>query len=63
MDSITSALAASQIAYQSNLQVATLKMAAQSSQAAVSLLTQAADAGKAQATNPPHLGAQIDTYA
>jgi hypothetical protein len=63
MDSLTSALAASQNAYQSNLNVAVLKMAAQSDQQVAGLVAQAVEAGKAAASNPSHLGQQLDTYA
>lgn len=63
MDSLTSALAANQTAYQANLGTTVLKMAAQRDQQVAGLLAQAVEAGKAAAANPPHLGQQLDTYA
>lgn len=61
MDSIASAVAVNQAVYQNNLGTSVLKMAIQSNQQMVALLTQVAQAG--QASNPAHLGQSLDTYA
>jgi hypothetical protein len=60
MEGIASALAANQTAYQDQISVLAMKMAAQSQQQMVALLAQAAQQA---AVNPAHLGQNIDTYA
>jgi hypothetical protein len=60
MEGISSALAASQAAYQDQIGMLAVKMAAQSQQQLVALLAQAA---QQTAANPAHLGQNIDTYA
>lgn len=57
MDSISSALAVNQAAYQNQLGISVMKLAAQSGQQMAAMLAQAA------AANPAHLGQSIDTYA
>jgi len=63
MDSISTALAANQSMIQSQLALAVVKMAAESQQQLVALLTQAAQSGQSLASNPAHLGQSIDTFA
>ncbi|MDR3395195.1 MAG: putative motility protein [Parasulfuritortus sp.] len=63
MDSISSALAASQAVYQSKLGASVLKMAVQSDQQMAALLAQITQAGQAQAANPAGLGQSLDTFA
>ncbi len=60
MEGIASALAANQTAYQDQISVLAMKMAAQSQQQMVALLAQAAQQA---AVNPAHLGQNIDTDA
>ncbi|MBK6744126.1 MAG: putative motility protein [Hydrogenophilales bacterium] len=60
MEGIASALASNQTAYQDQISVLAIKMAAQSQQQMVALLAQAAQQA---AVNPAHLGQNIDTYA
>ena len=63
MDAISSAVAVNQAAYQDQMGILAIKLAAQSQQQMVALLAQAAQAGQAAASNPSHLGQSIDTYA
>jgi len=63
MDSITSALAAIQANTQNKLGIAVLKQATQSDQQMAALIAQVAQAGQVQASNPPGLGQNIDTFA
>lgn len=63
MDSISSALAVNQAAYQNKLGTSVLKMAIQGEQQMSALLAQVAQSGQAQASNPVHLGQNLDTYA
>ncbi|TCJ11744.1 putative motility protein [Parasulfuritortus cantonensis] len=63
MDSVSSALAASQSLTQSQVGMATLKMAVQAEQQMAAMLAQAAQSGQVLASNPAHLGQSLDTYA
>jgi hypothetical protein len=63
MDSISSALAASQAVYQNKLATSVMKMAVQSDQQMAALLAQVTQAGQTQAANPAGLGQSIDTFA
>ncbi len=63
MDAIASALASQQAAYQDQMSLVAVKMAAQSQQQLANMLAQAAQSGAALASNPPNLGQTIDTYA
>jgi hypothetical protein len=60
MDSISSALAVKQAAFQIQMSTAVLKMAVQSDQQVAAMIAQA---GQAQAANPPNLGQNIDILA
>jgi hypothetical protein len=60
MDGISSALATQQTAYQQQVGLLAMKMAAQSQQQMAALLAQAA---QQSAVNPAHLGQNVDTYA
>jgi hypothetical protein len=63
MDSITSALAANQANTQYKVGIAVMKQAAQSDQQMAALIAQVAQAGQVQASNPPNLGQNLDTFA
>ena len=63
MDGISSALALNQAMTQQQLGLAVLKQAVQSEQQIANLVTQVAQAGQVQASNPSHLGQQLDTHA
>lgn len=63
MDSITSALAATQAMTQNQIGLAAMKMAIESERQMAALLSQVAQSGAALASNPAHLGQSLDTYA
>jgi hypothetical protein len=63
MDSIASTLATNQAAYQTQIGMAVMKMAAQSDLQVAALVVQSAQAGQALAANPAHLGQSLDTFA
>jgi len=63
MDGISSALALNQAMTQQQLGLSVLKQAAQNEQQIANLVSQVAQAGQVQASNPAHLGQQIDVYA
>lgn len=63
MEAIASALAVNQAAYQNQVGLLAIKLAAQSQQQVVALLGQAVQAGQVAAANSAHLGQAVDTYA
>lgn len=62
MEAVSSALAA-QASTQNQLGTTMVKLAAQNDQQMVAMLSQAAQSGQVLASNPPHLGQSLDTYA
>lgn len=63
MDSIAPALAATQANPRNAFGMSVMKMAVQNDQQMAAMLSQLAQAGQVQASNPPHLGQSLDTYA
>jgi len=63
MDGISTALAVNQAMLQNQIGLEVVKMAIQSQQQMVALLSQVAQSGQALASNPDHLGQLLDTLA
>lgn len=63
MDGISTGLALNQAMTQNQIALAVTKMAIESQQRMVALLTEVAQSGQVAATNPAHLGQSIDTFA
>lgn len=63
MDNLSALLSASQTPTRQAIAMESVKMALQSEQQMAALLAQAAQAGQVTASNPPHLGQSLDTYA
>jgi hypothetical protein len=63
MDGISTALAVNQALLQNQIGLEVVKMAIQSQQQLVAILSQVAESGQALASNPAHLGQLLDTFA
>lgn len=63
MDSIAAAAGLNQAATQQQIALAILKQNAQAQQQLVDVLLAGAQAGQTLASNPPHLGQTLDTFA
>lgn len=63
MDGISDTLAMQQANTQNEFSLIAVKLAAESQQRLVALLGEAVQSGQALASNPPHLGQSLDTFA